>query len=246
MSEHGAYVESRGDSPLMPAIVNRLIRNTAYGAAVIAVTVAAQSCSQLTPPPKPDLEDPSFKESLAEQKRINRYFHDVVVPRLETCWHKVQGTGTVEIGYTFEKNAKGDWGFRTLEAGKSSLPKGQDVVAANCMEQAVGGTSFPPEERDEGETYLIRWDWPVPLPADIKERADQMFKDNGGGGTGCDGEGTAAKCFKCKGSTQCLTVCVGYQTCDLISTPKEISCTATKKCASGGPFGVIGGGAILY
>jgi hypothetical protein len=227
----------------MPAIVTRLIRRAAYGAAVIAVTVAAQSCSQL---PKPDPEDPRFQESLAEQKRINRYFHDAVVPRLNTCWPKVQGTGTVEIGYTFEKNAQGDWGFRTLEVAKSSLPEGQDVVAANCMEQAVGGTSFPAEQRDEGETYLIRWDWPVPLPGDIKEQADRMFKDNGGGGTGCDGKGTAAKCFTCKGATQCLTVCVGYQTCDLISTSKETSCTSTKKCASGGPFGVIGGGAILY
>jgi len=243
MSEDGAYVESRGDSPLMPARVTRLIRDAVYGAVVIAVAVAAQSCRQL---PKPDREDPRFKESLAEQKRINRYFHDVVVPRLNTCWSKVQGTGTVEIGYTFEKNAKSDWGFRTLAVGKSSLPAGQDVVAANCMEQAVGGTSFPAEVRDEGESYLIRWDWPVPLPGDIKEQADKMFKDNGGGGTGCDGKGTAAKCFTCKGATQCLTVCVGYQTCDLISTSKETSCTATKKCASGGPFGVIGGGAILY
>ena len=113
MSENGAYVESRGNSPRMPAIVNRLLRNAAYAAAVIAVTVGAQSCSRL---PKPDPEDPRFKESLAEQKRINRYFHDVVVPRLNPCWDKVQGTGTVEIGYTFAKNAQGDWGFRTLKS----------------------------------------------------------------------------------------------------------------------------------
>ena len=73
-----------------------------------------------------------------------------------------------------------------------------------------------------------------------------MFKDNGGEGTGCDGKGTTAKCFTCKGSTTCLTVCVGYKKCDLVSNPKEISCTASQKCASGGPFGLIGGSAILY
>jgi len=215
-------------------------------AVVVALAVTMQSCTRPCPMPRPDRGDKGFQDALAEQKRINRYFHDAVVPNLERCWGRVHGTGTVEIRYEFSKSTTGKWEFKDLELGRTDLPRGEDAVAAQCMQEAVAGTWFPVDEHDEGEAFLIDWTWPVPLPADVKQQADEMFKDNGGGGTGCDGDGTAAKCFKCKSATACLTVCVGYKTCELVSNPKETSCTATHRCASGGPFGVIGGGAILY
>lgn len=196
----------------------------------------------------PGLEGGRLRESVATQKRINRYFHTVVVPKLNTCWDQVQGKGTIEMGYWFEDDAKGGWAFKTLRGGKSTLPKGQDEVALTCMQKAVTATSFP-KEGDTGASYFIDWNWPVPMPPDADQQVARMVGSSGGEGTGCDGHGASARCVTCSGSPlTCIYVCVGSDTCQVQApTPGGFNsiCTEGGKCASGGLFGVVGG-VIMY
>ena len=212
-------------------------------AAIMAMLVATLSCKAVRP--SPELEGGELKESVATQKRINSYFHSIVVPRVKTCWARVQGTGTIEMKYWYEADAKGGWVFKTLEVGKSNLPKGQDAIALACMQNAVTATSFPREASDSGESYLINWDWPVPLPPDAAQQVERMLGSSGGEGTGCDGHGAPAKCVTCSGHPQtCIYVCVGSNTCEIAATSPggfDSICTTGGECASGGVFGVAGG-----
>jgi len=189
------------------------------------------------------LEGGRLKESVAAQKRINRYFHTVVGPKLMTCWDRVQGKGTIEIQYRYEDNGKGGWEFKKLNGGKSSLPEGQDEVALACMQSAVAQTSFP-KDGDAGDSFSISWNWPVPLPPDAAQQIERMLGSGGGEGGGCDGHGASAKCVTCSG-INCITVCVGSDppcTITIDPTPGHFNtCTEGGKCASGGPFGVVGG-----
>jgi hypothetical protein len=194
------------------------------------------------------LEHGRLKESVATQKRINRYFHSVVMPKLKNCWNRIQGNGTIEIKYSYEDKGKEEWAFQTLNVGKSDLPKGQDEVALACMQEAVASTSFPKEKTDRGgASYSINWSWPVPLPPDAAEQAEAMFRSNGGVGGGCDGHGAAASCVTCSGQpVSCTAVCVGGDPpCDIKENPLPGGfsriCTVGSGCASGGAFGVVGG-----
>jgi len=195
------------------------------------------------------LENGRLKESVATQKKINRYLHTVVVPKLKTCWDRVQGNGTIEIKYRYEDNAKGEWEFKRLEGGKSNLPKGQAEIALACMQKAVTATSFPREKSETGASYLINWDWPVPLPPDAAQQVERMVGSGGGQGTGCDGHGAPARCVTCAGSPlSCIYVCVGSDTCQVGATVPggfDSKCTEGGQCASGGPFGVVGG-IVIY
>jgi hypothetical protein len=218
----------------------------AGSATMLALTIATVSCT--TVKPVPDLEGGKLKESVTTQKQINRYFHTVVVPNLKTCWDRVQGNGTIEMKYWFEDDAKGGWAFKTLTSGKSTLPKGQDEVALACMQKAVTATSFP-REGDTGDPYfLIKWDWPVPLPQDAAQRVERMAGSGGGEGTGCDGNGALARCVTCS-EHSCIKVCVGYDQCTIPADSPDPSvirmCSESGKCASGGPFGVVGG-MVMY
>ncbi|SPQ01013.1 exported hypothetical protein [Candidatus Sulfobium mesophilum] len=226
--------------------LGRGLMHCAVSAAVMALMITTLSCT--TAQPAPDLEGGKFKESVAAQKRINRYFHSKVVPNLKTCWDQVQGKGTIEMQYLYEDDAKGGWTFKTLKSGKSTLPRGQDEVAVACMQKAVTATSFP-KEGDAGASYFIDWNWPVPMPPDAEQQFGRMIGSNGGEGGGCDGNGASARCVTCSGSPlTCIYVCVGSDTCQVQAThPGGFNsiCTEGGKCASGGPFGVVGG-FIMY
>ncbi|NJD57674.1 MAG: hypothetical protein FIA94_14890 [Nitrospirae bacterium] len=192
----------------------------------------------------PDLEGGRLRESVATQKRINRYFHNVVVPNLKDCWEKVQGKGTIEMRYWYEADAKGGWAFKLLKGGRSTLPEDQTEVALGCMQKAVAATSFP-KDGDMSDSFSINWTWPVPLPPDADQQAARMLGSNGGEGTGCDGHGSSARCVTCSGHPQtCIYVCVGSDTCEVSATRPggfDSICTEGGSCASGGPFGVMGG-----
>jgi hypothetical protein len=197
------------------------------------------------------LENGRLEQSVATQKKINRYFHDVVVPKLKTCWSRIQGSGTIAMKYSY-KNAKDRWAFETVKVGKSDLPKGQDEVALDCMQKAVAATSFPKETGDTSASYSINWSWPVPFPPDAGQQAEAMFRSNGGtGGGGCDGHGAAASCVACSGyPVSCVAVCVGGNPpCEMTENPLpggfRRTCKVGTGCASGGAFGVVGG-AVMY
>lgn len=190
----------------------------------------------------------ALEKTVPAQQRINRYFHGDVVPKLRNCWSGVQGKGKVELKYTYA-NSSGRWVLSKVESGPSTLPRGQEAVALKCMQDATRGTSFPMDSGERSQsTFEVNWTWPVPFPVNADKLTSTMFSarmNNGGTGSGgCDGAGTAAKCYTCsKDGHACEKVCVGYKTC-AVSYPGAL-CGAQGSCASGGPFGVSGG-VIMY
>lgn len=222
-------------------------------AAIMAVLIATLSCKPQVEPkpeakPAPELEGGKLEESVATQKRINRYFQSEVMPKLKTCWERVQGNGTIEMVYRYENDRSGGWVIKTLEAGKSNLPENQKAAALACMQNAAMGTSFPREASDTGDSFLINWVWLVPMPPDAEQQMARMFGAGGGEGTGCDGHGAGAGCMTCSGSpVDCIIVCVGYESCTIRRYPGgTTTCSGSgDNCASGGPFGIVGA-AIMY
>ena len=217
-------------------------------AVILIIVSSSLSCKKEATEPSPELEGGKLQESIGEQKRINQYFSNEVIPKLKTCWDRVQGQGTIEMKYRYENDTKDGWAFKTLEVGKSDLSQDQNAAALACMKSAVDATKFSRDASDVGDSYLIDWVWPVPLPPDTEQQMARMFGSSGGEGTGCDGHGAAARCMTCSGHpVECKTVCVGEEPpCTIKDYGPESgglkSCVVEgKKCASGGLFGVVGG-----
>src|SRR5437016_280938 len=127
-----------------------------------------------------------LEKSVTTQQRLNRYFHSSVIPKLKKCWSRVQGRGTIEIEHTYTTDASRKWVVDKLTVGKSTLPRGQDAVALQCMQNSVRGTSFPAVgDESNARTYIVKWTWPVPFPANAAQLTSAMFAarvNNGGGG----------------------------------------------------------------
>jgi hypothetical protein len=209
-------------------------------AAFLALLVSHPAGGQSRPAaPK----DARFQATVATQKRINRYFHGSVAPRLKACWSRLSGKGTIEIRYLYGDGAKG-WSFQSIQASRSDLPKDQEKGAVACMQQAVAGTSFGKEKTEKAKTFSISWAWPVPLPPDADQQVARMWGSSGGEGGGCDGHGATARCLTCSGSPlTCVYVCVGSDTCEVQATKPggfDSICSEGGQCASGGPFGLAG------
>ena len=182
-----------------------------------------------------------LQKTVTTQQRINRYFHGSVIPKLKNCWSRVQGRGTIQIEHSYARDASGKWVVEKLAAGNSTLPRGQDAVALQCMQDAVRGTSFPAEGDDgDSKQYAVKWTWPVPFPANMAEQTRAMFAANGPMGVGPCG-GAPASCYECSYSaTKCFDVCNGYRTCRIGGG----GCMASHRCTSGSAFGVAGRGVI--
>jgi hypothetical protein len=221
----------------------------------LALTFLIVAFSQ-TPKPRPPINKPvtgnqsvdqamKAENTVATQQRINRYFHGDVVPKLKDCWDRINGPGTIMFEYNYGR-AGSRWTFQKVSVKNSSLPAGQNSVALKCMQDAVRSTSFAGEGAELKEkTFVLNWTWSVPFPADAEQLKTAMWgrRGSGGGGSssgGCDGRGAAAACYNCKleSPVSCPKVCVGYQTC----TADQNGCSMGGACASGGPFGVGGGG----
>lgn len=189
----------------------------------------------------------ALQKTVTTQQRINRYFHSSVVPKVRNCWSRVQGQGTVAIEHTYTRNG-GKWEVEKLTVRNSTLPRGQEVVALKCLQEAVRATSFPVQGEDSDSTrYVVRLTWPVPFPADLAEQARAMFiAKDGGSGTGCGGTGIPPDCYQCvneKGVLKCKLGCSGYYECNY--GPQD-SCELTHKCVDLGLTGVAGRGTIIY
>jgi len=204
-------------------------------------TEVGQTRVTATPQQRAQLE-----KAVTTQQRLNRYFHADVIPKLKNCWSSVLGKGSIELEHNYKKGPDGSWAPTGVALARSALPRGQEVNALRCMQDATRGTSFPAEGSDAATTYTIKWTWPVPFPSNAAQLTTNMLaglKNTGGGSGGCDGAGTAAKCYTCdKDGHECEKVCVGYTECKVTFPGRQ--CTAMGKCASGGPFGLQGG--IIY
>jgi hypothetical protein len=218
------------------------IRHVLVPTALLTLVLSSPAAGQSPAQSRPASKDPRFQASVAAQKRINRYFHGVVVPKLKSCWGRVSGKGTIEMKYLYADNGKGEWAFKTIQASRSDLPKDQEKAAVACMQKAVAGTSFAKEKSEKARSYTINWVWPVPFPPDADQQVARMWGSSGGEGGGCDGRGAKADCVACSGSPQnCVYVCVGGDSCELQPSGTFNSiCTQGGQCASGGLFGLVG------
>ena len=182
-----------------------------------------------------------LQRTITTQQRINRYFHGSVIPKLTTCWNRVQGRGTIAIEHTYARDASGKWVVEKLAVGKSTLPRGQDAVALRCMQDAVRGSSFPVEGDDgDSKEYVVKWTWPVPFPANAVEQTRAMFAATStSSGWGCGN--APPNCVACTyTATACVDVCTGYHSCSLGGG----CCVESARCATGLPFAVAGTGVI--
>jgi hypothetical protein len=220
------------------------LRTVTVPAALLTLVLSSPAAAQS----RPSVDDPRFKASVATQKRINRYFHGVVVPKLKSCWNRIPGKGTIEIKYLYADNGKGGWAFKGIKASRSDLPKDQEKAAVACMQKAVAATSFAKEKGEKARSYTISWGWPVPFPPDSEQQVARMWGSSGGEGGGCDGHGAAARCVTCSGHPlTCVYVCVGGDSCEVQATKPggfDSICTEGGQCASGGSFGLVGTMAI--
>lgn len=223
----------------MEANVNRRLALAIVPAAFLTLLVSVPTEGQSQSAPK----NPRFEATVTAQKRINRYFHGSVVPRLKSCWGRLSGKGTIEMRYVYDNGAKG-WSFRSIQASRSDLSRDQEKAAVACMQQAVAGTSFPKEKTEKAKSFSISWAWPIPLPPDADQQVARMWGSSGGEGGGCDGHGATARCLTCSGSPlTCVYVCVGSDTCEVQATRPggfDSICSEGGQCASGGPFGLAG------
>lgn len=223
---------------------------------IVAMICLLQACQHgQTPqvnvqPSHPAVQSVPCERAIATQNRINRYFHHAVVPKVETCWQRIKGPGTIAIEFNYRRGKSG-WAAQGMKIQKSTLPEGQDAVAFQCLQDSVQGTSFPIEEGDlSTEELFVNWSWPVPLPKDLNAVAQRMIDTGGGGGGGCGGsEGPAPACQDCfyipiVGISYCGKACVGYKDC----RSTESGCNMgpiEPGCVTGSLYGNLGG-IVMY
>ena len=86
------------------------------GLLLVAAILASGACRVSPPPP---VHIGGGRDLIANQHRINRYFHKAVVPSLRPCWGKLQGTGTVDVEFVY-KRAGSDWVWDRLRVAGST------------------------------------------------------------------------------------------------------------------------------
>lgn len=219
------------------------------GVLLLAAAVASVACTTSPPSPPPPLHISGGKDVIASQNRINRYFHQNVVPKLKTCWGRLQGEGTIDLEFIY-KRAGTAWTWERLSVTGSTLREDQRSLAQRCMQDSVSGTSFRMEDDDsEAIEFVVDWRWPVPWP----ENTTGVARLAGSGGItwGDCGLGKTAKCQDCLVDKKtkkltCKSACSGYTQCS--PNPDGNGCTVGPKspaCVSGFSNGNAGG-AVIY
>jgi hypothetical protein len=193
-------------------------------------------------------------KEVAAQKRVATYFHDKVMPRLQSCWESLKGTGDIRMEYTFARRDN-NWVPENVILAHSTVPDHeQNHAALKCMEDAV---KLVPLSIDNGDAdtkdFFISWSWPVPMLKDAEKHYQTMLRSTGGvGGGGCDGRGTPPRCSRCVGAgscASCVRVCVGYQSCGFASSGGvRVGCfnDPPTQCVSGGAGSDVSSGVVIY
>ena len=141
---------------------------------------------------------------VAAQNRIGHYLQESVVgPKLRSCWSQLQGEGAIAMDFTYRKSGD-SWAFDRLSVTKSTLAKGQDFIAQQCMADSARATAFPVDSKEGlemvAEQFVVRLSWPVPLPAvGAQMSSDQIARMTGTSGGGL---GDVAGCSECVSRTE--------------------------------------------
>ena len=67
--------------------------------AVSVIALAGAGCAPEAPP-----AISSFEDTVAVQARLNEYFHAQVLPRLQPCWQRLEGSGRVAIAHSYVRD----------------------------------------------------------------------------------------------------------------------------------------------
>jgi hypothetical protein len=197
-------------------------------AAALALTLLTGGCQKKTaptdevaqtPPPAPTdgtvqltpTQDDSAERTVAAQSRIADAFYLSIVPKLPDCWRRVAGKGTAQFEYTYGRDGD-NWVFQQVELDGTTLDKGQDAAAMQCMQQAAGGSTFPVEPDEaarNAKEMVVHWGWPVPLPKDTTQLARMIVVD--GGDTECPK--LCQDCAWQPGRSFCAPACSGWIGC---------------------------------
>ena len=201
-----------------------------------------QRTATLEPQATSRVNEQRLLRTITTQQRLNRYFHNDVIPKLRNCWSHLRGVGTIQIDHNYARTDNGRWVVKDLTVGSSTLPRGQEPLALRCMQEAVGSSSFPVTSDDgDSKEYVVKWTWPVPFPVNSEEQTRAMFAAKGSlGAKGCGN--VAPNCVDCTQSGEtCVDVCNGYHTCTKVNG----ACHASYRCTSGSPFAVAGS-TVMY
>jgi hypothetical protein len=135
---------------------------------IVALIWLTHACKQSQTPQadvkssQPAVQSTPCEKSIATQNRVNRYFHNAVVPKLKNCWKRVKGRGTIAIEFHYKRGRSG-WATERMKIQRSTLSEGQDAVAFQCLRDSLQGTTFPIEQGDGlAEEFFVNWSWPVP------------------------------------------------------------------------------------
>jgi hypothetical protein len=201
------------------------------------VVAFSKTQSRVTQIPQTTSRDPeqqlTLEKTVSTQRRFNRYFQKDVTPKLKECWSRIKGQGSVEIRYSYRKDATGKWIADRLAVASSTLPRGQELVALQCMQDSVRGTNLP-SESSQG-TYTLYWHWSVPLPSSFPQAATEISATGFGTGGGCDGQGAPPHCWKCAPGG-CRPSCFDVEACRVILP----NCRIVGDCGTGAIYGVAG------
>lgn len=189
-------------------------------------------------------KDDSEERTKAALNRVAGAFYSSFVPKLKACWGSVKGTGMVLFQYTYRRE-ENNWVFQKIDAEGSSLEKGQETVAMNCMQDAVRGSTFPIELQEVSrgsKEMVIHWGWPVPLPTDTTQLA-RMVTTGGGGGKEC--KPNCHDCVYDQGTHKsfCKMTCSGYSGC--VEDGSGTGCRMTLPYCSSGWSGSWTGSGII-
>jgi hypothetical protein len=186
---------------------------------------------------------PSVDADVAAQNRINGFMYVAVVPKLQSCWSRVQGKGEIVFKYTYRRSGT-NWVWNRQEVESSTLQKDQEPSALQCMGEAARDSSFPMEAAEaarKGDEFVIHWTWPVPFPADVTALGRMI---DTGGGRECTKSCVSCNCKFTPGpgtSCSCDSSCSGYTPpCTLDADGKGCS-MKFPACATGrmGGFGGV-------
>ena len=175
-------------------------------------------------------KDDSAQTIAAAQDRIAGAFYATIVPKLKTCWDRVQGKGGIRFQYTYQRVGN-NWVWQAQKVDASSLGKGQDAAAMQCMQDSARGSSFPLEPGEaarDAKELVIHWGWPVPLPADTTQLARMISED--------PPPACLKLCQDCvpnnEGRSVCVSSCKGFTGC--IEDGTGTGCRMSRpECATG-------------
>jgi hypothetical protein len=185
---------------------------------------------------------PTVSADINAQNRINSFMFVAVLPKLHSCWSRLQGNGTVLFKYSYKRSGT-NWVWSTHDIESMTIPRDQAAAALYCMNEAARDTSFPMEASEAArrtDEMDIHWEWPVPFPGDLASLG-RMIDTGGGCLRKCDQcdcpfiQGVGVVC-------SCAKACSGYSSCVLDADKK--GCSLSLPVCGSGRMGGFGGGFI--